>query len=104
MTSRSSSSAPNLPVGSGRGPPRSRCRSEEKTLYCGERLILRYGCFGCHDIDGFENAQKIGVDLSTWGSKMVTRLDFGYVDIDHTRQAWLEQKLRATRVATTSGR
>jgi cytochrome c551/c552 len=71
---------------------------DEKTLYSGERLILRYGCFGCHDIQGFEKAQKIGVDLSTWGSKMVTRLDFGYVDIDHTRKAWLEQKLRAPRI------
>ncbi len=70
---------------------------EEKTLYSGERLILRYGCFGCHDIEGFENAQKIGVDLSTWGSKMVSRLDFGYVEIEHTRKAWLEQKLKAPR-------
>ena len=70
---------------------------EEKLLYSGERLISRYGCFGCHDIDGFENAQKIGVDLSTWGSKMVTRLDFGYVDISHTRKSWLEQKLRHPR-------
>lgn len=71
--------------------------SEEKTLYSGERLILRYGCFGCHEIEGFEDAQKIGVDLSTWGSKMVTRLDFGYVDLPHTRQAWLENKLREPR-------
>ena len=66
---------------------------QEKLLYSGERLIRRYGCFGCHEISGFEEAQKIGVDLSTWGSKMVTRLDFGYIDIPHTRQAWLEQKL-----------
>jgi mono/diheme cytochrome c family protein len=71
---------------------------DEKTLYSGQRLILRYGCFGCHDIEGFENAQKIGVDLSTWGSKMVTRLDFGYVEIEHTRKAWLEQKLEAPRI------
>jgi cytochrome c551/c552 len=71
---------------------------DEKTFYSGERLILRYGCFGCHDIEGFENAQKIGVDLSTWGSKMVTRLDFGYVEIEHTRKAWLEQKLEAPRI------
>ncbi len=70
---------------------------QEKLLYSGEGLIRRYGCFGCHDIAGFENAQKIGVDLSTWGSKMVTRLDFGYVDIPHTRQAWLEQKLAEPR-------
>ena len=72
--------------------------AEEKLLFSGERLILRYGCFGCHDLAGFEDAQKIGVDLSTWGSKMVTRLDFGYVDIPHTRQAWLEQKLAAPRI------
>lgn len=72
--------------------------AEEKLLFSGERLILRYGCFGCHDLAGFEDAQKIGVDLSTWGSKMVTRLDFGYVDIPHTRQAWLEQKIAAPRI------
>ena len=70
---------------------------QEKLLYSGERLIRRYGCFGCHEIAGFEEAQKIGVDLSTWGSKMVTRLDFGYLDLPHTRQAWLEQKLAAPR-------
>ena len=66
---------------------------QEKLLFSGEWLIRRHGCFGCHEIGGFEDAQKIGVDLSTWGSKMVTRLDFGYVDIPHTRQGWLEQKL-----------
>jgi cytochrome c551/c552 len=70
---------------------------DEKSLYSGERLILRYGCFGCHDIAGFENAQKIGVDLSTWGSKLVSRLDFGYIDIEHSRMSWLEQKLKAPR-------
>ncbi len=70
---------------------------QDKLLYSGERLILRYGCFGCHEISGFEEAQNIGVDLSTWGSKMVTRLDFGYVDVPHTRQAWLDNKLAAPR-------
>lgn len=69
----------------------------DKLLFSGEWLIRRHGCFGCHEISGFEDAQKIGVDLSTWGSKMVTRLDFGYIDIPHTRQAWLEQKLTAPR-------
>ncbi len=70
---------------------------EDKLLYSGEWLVRRYGCFACHDIKGFENAQRIGTDLSDWGSKMVTRLDFGFVDIEHTRQAYLEQKLRAPR-------
>ena len=48
----------------------------EKLLFSGEWLIRRHGCFGCHEIGGFEDAQKIGVDLSTWGSKMVTRPRF----------------------------
>ena len=65
---------------------------EDKLQYSGEWLIRRYGCFACHDIKGFENAQKIGTDLSDWGSKMVTRLDFGFVEIEHTRRAYLEQK------------
>ena len=71
--------------------------ADEKTLYSGERLIRRFGCFGCHEIEGFEDAQKIGVDLSTWGSKMVTRLDFGYIDIPHNRQEWFENKLNHPR-------
>ena len=68
--------------------------AEEKLTYAGENLIRRYGCFGCHEIGGFENAQKIGVDLSDWGSKMVTRLDFGYIDLEHTpsRVAGAESK------------
>ena len=70
---------------------------QDKLLYSGAGLIRRYGCFGCHEIAGFENAQKIGVDLSTWGAKMVTRLDVGSIDIPHTRQAWLEQKMASPR-------
>jgi len=35
--------------------------------------------------------------LSEWGSKPVNKLDFGLVDIEHTREAWLHQKLHAPR-------
>ena len=40
---------------------------QEKLIFSGESLIRRYGCFGCHDISGFEKSQKIGVDLSELG-------------------------------------
>ena len=30
-----------------------------------------YGCYGCHEIPGFEAAQKIGTELSEEGSKLV---------------------------------
>lgn len=71
---------------------------DEKRVYLGERLISRYGCFGCHNIPGFEKALPIGVDLSKEGSKLVTRLDFGFVDIEHTRPAWFFQKLKDPRI------
>ncbi len=71
---------------------------DEKRVYLGERLINRYGCFGCHNIPGFEQALPIGVELTTEGSKLVTRLDFGYVDIEHSREAWFFQKLKDPRI------
>ncbi len=73
--------------------------ADEKRVSLGERLINRYGCFGCHNIPGFEQALPIGVELTTEGSKLVTRLDFGYVHgIEHSREAWFFQKLKDPRI------
>ena len=69
----------------------------ETRNYLGERLINRYGCSGCHLIPGFENAGRVGTSLTEWGSKPVTRLDFGLRDMEHERGVFLEQKLRAPR-------
>jgi mono/diheme cytochrome c family protein len=71
-----------------------------KQLELGKRAISRYGCFSCHEIKGFENAQSIGTDLSEEGSKLVTRLDFAFIsDIPHTSKlGWFEAKLHDPRV------
>ncbi len=71
---------------------------EQKNLFAGERLIARYGCFGCHNIPGFEKAQPIGTELSEAGSKMKEQLDFGFLDIERSRHAWYEQKLKDPRI------
>ena len=71
---------------------------EDKHLFSGERLIGQYGCFGCHTIEGFETTQPIGTELTTAGSKQVTRLDFGFLDLPHERSAWYEQKLTDPRI------
>jgi cytochrome c2 len=71
---------------------------DQKTLFAGERLISRYGCFGCHNIPGFETAQPIGTELSEAGSKMISQLDFGFLNIEHSRHAWYEQKLHDPRI------
>ena len=70
-------------------------RAKEAEL--GQRVIGRYGCFSCHEIKGFEKTQAIGVELSEEASKLVTRLDFAFVDIPHRKMAWFEQKLHDPR-------
>lgn len=39
-------------------------------LNLGRDLIRTYGCFGCHNIPGYENVRKVGPDLTTVGSKL----------------------------------
>jgi mono/diheme cytochrome c family protein len=71
---------------------------EEQQLDLGQRAIARYGCYGCHDIAGFEDTQPIGIELSEEGTKLVQRLDFAFVhDIPHTKVDWFKQKLRNPR-------
>ncbi|MEE8384982.1 MAG: c-type cytochrome [Dehalococcoidia bacterium] len=77
----------------------------------GAEVIKKYGCFGCHDITGMEDMQKIGpylrqseleepvaAGLSAIGSKPVQQLFFGRLsDVDHDRQTYLATKLRTPR-------
>ncbi len=70
---------------------------QKKNVYLGSKLIGRYGCFACHNIRGFENAKPIGTELSEWGSKPINKIDFGLIEIEKTREAWLHQKLKAPR-------
>jgi mono/diheme cytochrome c family protein len=78
----------------------AKMNAEQRQVELGRRAINRYGCFSCHDIKGFENAQAIGTDLSEEGSKLVTRLDFAFItDIPHTSKiAWFRRKLHDPRV------
>ncbi len=77
----------------------------EKRRKSGEFLLNHYGCFGCHDIPGLEDAKPIGTELNGWGSKHADRLDFGTFEMDwkktevnrFNRESWLTQKLSNTR-------
>jgi mono/diheme cytochrome c family protein len=73
---------------------------EQRLLAVGERTIARYGCFGCHTINGFEKTSPIGVELTEEGSKLVERLDFGFEEgqIPHTLPGWVHRKLMEPRV------
>ncbi len=76
----------------------SKMRLDEKLEFAGNKIIKQYGCFSCHIIPGFETEKPIGTDLTEEGSKSVHRLDFGFVDIEHTNHAWFTQKLKNPRI------
>ena len=72
---------------------------QDKNVYLGEQTIAKYGCYGCHDIPGFENAKPIGTELTQEGSKPVHQFDFGHVhDVPHTRHDWIRTKLLRPRI------
>jgi hypothetical protein len=45
-------------------------------VYLGRRSISKYGCFGCHDVPGFEAAKPIGTGLVDWGRKETSKIAF----------------------------
>ena len=67
-----------VPGGGGQARSSSAMDDQQRTLFLGEKTIGRYGCFGCHNIPGFEKTSPIGVELTEEGSKLVERLDFGF--------------------------
>jgi mono/diheme cytochrome c family protein len=72
---------------------------EERNVYLGEQTVAKYGCYGCHDIKGFENTKPIGTELTQEGSKPLHQLDFGHVhEVPHTRQDWILNKLLRPRM------
>ncbi len=51
-------------------------RLEALKEYVARRTISKYGCFGCHDIPGFESEKPIGTSLADWGRKETSKLAF----------------------------
>jgi cbb3-type cytochrome oxidase cytochrome c subunit len=50
--------------------------TRQKLRYLGRRTVSRLGCFGCHDIPGYEDAKPIGTSLADWGRKEPEKLAF----------------------------
>jgi cytochrome c2 len=72
---------------------------QDRNVFLGEKTIAKYGCYGCHDIKGFENLKPIGTELTAEGSKPLHQLDFGHVhEVPHTRQDWVYNKLLRPRM------
>ncbi|MEK6661379.1 MAG: c-type cytochrome, partial [candidate division NC10 bacterium] len=68
-------------------------------LAAGRALVRKYGCYGCHEIPGFERVTKVGAELNAFADKEVERLDFGtFKGIPKSWYAWTRTKLKSPRV------
>ena len=55
----------------------------------GEKMVQQYGCFSCHEIAGYEDANPIGTELTTWGSKTVDKLDWAlFANLKAEEEGW----------------
>jgi mono/diheme cytochrome c family protein len=69
----------------------------------GGKLIRRYGCFGCHTINGMESESRVSVELSSFGAKHLEELFFGdRLDIPQTWDDWTLHKLLTPRTYATA--
>lgn len=67
---------------------------KEKTLELGQRSVAKYGCYSCHNIEGFDGYAPIGPELTAEGSKPLTQFGFNLQkDVDHTRHGWIKAHL-----------
>ena len=77
--------------------------SQPDEIAKGKALVRKYGCFGCHEINGMEHESRIGVELTSFGSKHLDELFFGdRTDIPNTWDDWTFNKLHDPRIYATA--
>jgi cytochrome c2 len=59
--------------------PGEKLSDEQRLLYIGRKTVAKFGCYGCHDVPGFEDAKPIGTGLADWGRKDPSRLAFEHI-------------------------
>jgi hypothetical protein len=74
--------------GSTQGETKESAAAGRALKYVGRRAIAKHGCFGCHDIPGFEDAKPIGTSLADWGRKDPSRLAFEQIGEYVTHYSW----------------
>ncbi|MDG1843483.1 MAG: c-type cytochrome [Nitrospinaceae bacterium] len=60
----------------------------------GKNVVRTRGCYACHDINGMESEGRIAPELSSFGRKMTSELEYGDAHIPHTWEAWARTKLK----------
>ena len=81
---------------------KGRSRTDKLERYIGNKSISRLGCYGCHDLPGFETAKPVGTALNDWGKKDPERLAFEDADAyvrDHYNIVQRPRRRRPTRTS-----
>lgn len=67
----------------------------ERTLELGYRSVGKYGCYSCHNIEGFDGRAGIGPELTNEGSKPLTQFGFNqqHGKVEHSRDGWIKAHL-----------
>ena len=90
------------PAASGRGWSTDKALIEE-----GRQAVLKYGCYGCHTIPGFEKAGKAGPQIDDFGSKAPDSMEWGNTpapaDVPTYLEEWTSNKLTAPRRMRLTG-
>ncbi|MBT3583383.1 MAG: c-type cytochrome, partial [Halobacteriovoraceae bacterium] len=71
--------------------------SHQRTLELGKRSVGKYGCYSCHNIEGFEGRAPIGPELSSVGSKPIAQFGFGHEKVEHQPDSWIKAHLMSPR-------
>ena len=83
-------------------PELRRRMATQESIDNGAKLIRKYGCFGCHTINGMEAESRVSVELSAFGAKHTEELFFGdRTDIPLTWDDWTINKLLTPRTYQT---
>jgi len=67
----------------------------------GKDLVEKYGCTGCHEIEGVEDRGENGSELTRIGDIHISRLDFGDLEVPREQRTvpnWLFNKMRNPRM------
>ncbi len=68
---------------------------EDKTMDLGKRSVGKYGCYSCHNIEGFDGYAPIGPELTKVGSKPIAQFGYGIQhDVPAQRDAWITAHLQ----------
>ena len=68
----------------------------------GEALVRKYGCYGCHAINGMDGESRSGVELSTYAVKPLEEFYFGInPEIPRTWDDWTFNKIKHPRIYET---